>query len=853
MALYAFVRLRDAETVPVPSLATLLPAGASKIELLEAWFSVSAMAAVLRRNVCGGLKLLTFPCRSYQPGFPSTYLRGAKFALQKQTSTTAVGLSQARGRQQINTGAQTEAGAPQAPTGPTTSKGVSASVANDKAPRILASEPLCCDWPDGLLSHDRADTTFRALSGTKFESEGCGCLWLRHPSFGLDGHHAVPCTPRPPSYPARPTSSASQWHGASILRIMSTAAISPRARSSYLAIYSFCRAFGTAASRRSSGEFHRSDFTGQGYSGIYEAGQPTGGPLGEASSIGAPRVTPRVLKQHLDQFVVGQERAKKILSVAVYNHYQRIQELQRRDEEEQELRNQQARREMYAHYSRHPVEGISPNDPLFAVWWKAISAAIDAQFPIKSPLPDEYPGQKPTVNVFPPDSPYQQEEQHQQTLLDAGTSPIVDTSPLAIEKSNVLLLGPSGVGKTLLAKTLARVLEVPFSISDCTPFTQSGYIGEDADVCVQRLLAAANYDVTRAERGIICLDEIDKIASAKLSHGKDVGGEGVQQALLKIIEGTTLQVQVKQATSSPSSSGGRGNPTNSPLGGGGATNSGSQGGGGGGGGKGEIYNIRTDNILFICAGAFNGLHKMVLDRVSKGSIGFGAPVRSKFKDSDGTTLKGEDKLFKKHLPFFSGSEPSEEGESRGYNTLDLVEPSDLQRFGLIPELIGRIPISCALSALDEESLVRVLTEPRHSLLKQYEQLFSLSSIELRFTSGALREVARIASGMSTGARGLRTVMERLLGESMFETPGSSVKHILITEEVAKKKAAPIYLSRGQQSKFHSMIAREEEEWEKRKSEKEAKKKGSGEDGAERRRGPQSFQEYRDRAKLADSD
>jgi len=351
-----------------------------------------------------------------------------------------------------------------------------------------------------------------------------------------------------------------------------------------------------------------------------------------------------------------------------------------------------------------------------------------------------------------------------------------------------MLLGPSGVGKTLMAKTLARVLDVPFSMSDCTPFTQAGYIGEDAEVCVQRLLATANYDVAAAESGIICLDEIDKIATAKVAHGKDVSGEGVQQALLKIIEGTTLQIQAKPERggsgrspgSHPGSASGfsSSNPLDSQRGSG-AGSSGPP------GGKGEVFNVRTDNILFICTGAFVGLHKMILDRISKGSMGFGAPVRAANPETGvhDTMMKGEDELFKKHLPFYVSAEPEgppnpfapspAKKKQLMFNTLDLIEPSDLQKYGMIPELVGRIPISCALSALDEEALVRVLTEPRNSLLKQYEQLFHLSSIELRFTNAALREVAKSASGMGTGARGLRTVLERLLGECMFETPGMS--------------------------------------------------------------------------------
>jgi ATP-dependent Clp protease ATP-binding subunit ClpX len=461
-----------------------------------------------------------------------------------------------------------------------------------------------------------------------------------------------------------------------------------------------------------------------------------------------------MLKEHLDQFVVGQERAKKVLSTAVYNHYQRIQELERQDEEFEELMQQQARREL-GHRNSHPIES-SVHHPSI----RRVSTNVTL---------GEWSGQQQTVYLHGPGASPEQPS-------SSPTHPIQDYTPLTIEKSNILLLGPSGVGKTLMAKTLARILEVPFSMSDCTPLTQAGYIGEDAEVVVQRLLAAANYDVTRAENGIICLDEIDKIATAKVSHGKDVSGEGVQQALLKIIEGTTLQIQAKQERGSGSSSGRQqinmpppGFPSHSPLGSGTAAPP-----TGSGGGKNEVFNVRTDNILFICAGAFNGLHKLILDRISRGSIGFGANVRVKNIESlnpHDTMLRGEDELFKKYLPFFTPDTPqTSEVESR-YNLLDLVEPQDLQKFGLIPELVGRIPVSCALSSLDEEALVRVLTEPRNALLRQYEQLFSLSGIELRFTNAAMRVVAKDASGMGTGARGLRTVLERLLGEAMFEAPG----------------------------------------------------------------------------------
>lgn len=654
------------------------------------------------------------------------------------------------------------------------------------------------------------------------------------------------------------------------------AIVSPQARLSYLAIFSIvhsarrvplrtplrrhaCAFRGLSTTTRRP-DFH---FANRPFSNEYEPNEQTKGPLSNSSLTGAPRITPRLLNDHLDQFVVGQKRAKRALATAVYNHYQRIQELQRRDDEEEELLAQEERRRM-ADVRRHPVEGRESElkrgiaVPSLTTEWRD---------------EDEFPGQQPTINMPAPGSGQQPGDwrparQQQQQQGGIGSSPLKDNSPLTIDKSNVLLLGPSGVGKTLMAKTLARVLEVPFSMSDCTPFTQAGYIGEDAEVCVQRLLAAANYDVARAERGIICLDEIDKIATAKVSHGKDVSGEGVQQALLKIIEGTTLQIQAKQERGSNTGGAGAGGggrqagyPTNSPLSGGQQSSGGSP----GGAQKGETYNVKTDNILFICAGAFNGLHKMILDRISKGSIGFGATVRaapgsSSSADSNPheTVLEGEDELFEKHLPYYVPPEQPDttfDGKPkkrRTFNTLDLVEPQDLQKYGLIPELVGRIPLSCALSSLDIEALVKVLTEPRNSLLQQYRQLFALSSIELRVTSPALRVIAKTASKMGTGARGLRTVMERLLADSMFETPGSGVKYVLITEEVAERKCGALYFIRGELGRFQAASAAEEEAWEDRQNKEyggessfEARAKNNSQGGAAK-----TFEEYREKATAA---
>ncbi|KAL8966930.1 MAG: hypothetical protein Q9197_005708, partial [Variospora fuerteventurae] len=374
-----------------------------------------------------------------------------------------------------------------------------------------------------------------------------------------------------------------------------------------------------------------------------------------------------------------------------------------------------------------------------------------------------------------------------------------------------------------MAKTLARVLEVPFSMSDCTPFTQAGYIGEDAEICVQRLLAAADYDVAAAERGIICLDEIDKISAAKMSHGKDVGGEGVQQALLKIIEGTTLQIQAKHEKSASGrgpNSAASNHPTNSTQSGGNMPPTSSSGTGNAflpPAAKTETYNVRTDNILFIFAGAFVGLQKMILNRISKSSIGFGAPIRSSSVPSSSSSTfslnpsqdqpislkpnSPEAILFSQHIPYYTPPPPpsshtqtnqgkkkvpEEEDETHHLNPLDLVQPTDLQSYGLIPELIGRIPVTAALAPLSLPLLVRVLTEPRNSILKQYTQLFLLSGVELAFTKPALREIAKSALGMGTGARGLRTCCERLLTDTMFEVPGGSVKYVAVTAKVARK-------------------------------------------------------------------
>lgn len=298
-----------------------------------------------------------------------------------------------------------------------------------------------------------------------------------------------------------------------------------------------------------------------------------------------------------------------------------------------------------------------------------------------------------------------------------------------IQKSNVLLLGPTGVGKTMLAQTLARILNVPFAIADATTLTEAGYVGEDVENILLRLIQAADYDIERAEHGIIYVDEIDKISrkSENTSITRDVSGEGVQQALLKILEGTVASVPPK---------GGRKHPQQ------------------------EAININTSNILFICGGAFDGLEKIVQRRTASGSLGFGGEVHGK-KELDQIDWMKD------------------------------VTPHDLVKYGLIPELVGRIPVITALNALDEEALVRILREPKNSLLNQYKKLFDLDKVDLEFTEDALTAVAKKTLERKTGARGLRSILEDILMPLMYQVPSDyTIEKVVITKETVEDGAAP---------------------------------------------------------------
>ncbi|KAI1328042.1 ATP-dependent Clp protease [Xylariaceae sp. FL0255] len=478
-----------------------------------------------------------------------------------------------------------------------------------------------------------------------------------------------------------------------------------------------------------------------GFTSIYDPDEAGRGPMFSKTSIGVPQFYPRDLKKRVDEYVVGQDRAKKTISAVVFNHYQNVRRRQYQEEvdrkrDERLMRQAIARDRNAREREPHPVE-------------------------------DEFPGHYDSIQQM--HQAWQRSEQDVDFYIPEDTR---RPPSVKIDKSNILLIGPTGVGKTYILETLSKKINVPFTICDCNSFTQAGYIGQDVETCIERLLIESNYDVRATEQGIVVLDEFDKIAKRETTNGRDVGGEGVQQALLKLVEGTKVMINVKDNRSAPRST----TPITSNYGSSPTSPLGSQGPPPPPSGKVDQYTIDTSNILFVMCGAFVGLDKVILNRVSKPAMGFGSELRSR-SSTDTNQPDLPQKLFS-HLPHI----PANAEDAAKMTALDLTTPEDLQGFGFIPELIGRVHNIVALSPLSRGDLLRILTEPRNSLVAQYTALFETYPSNLTFTQKALKAIAERAEKSRTGARGLKMEMERVLAEPMFDAP---MPYVLVTEKAVR--------------------------------------------------------------------